>query len=64
MARNWLRQIGLALLVSRQTKLPVFYREYEGREHDSKLFAAVLGDIRARLTDLVGRDDGFDGGRR
>ena len=52
--KDWLRQIGLALLVSRQTKLPVFYREYEGREHDSKLFAAVLGDIRARLTDLVG----------
>ena len=38
----------------KQTKLPVFYREYEGREHDSKLFAAVLGDIRANPTDLVG----------
>jgi hypothetical protein len=27
--RDWLRQIGLALLVDRQTRLPFFYREYE-----------------------------------
>jgi len=52
--KDWLRQIGLALLVSRRTRLPIFYREYEGREHDSKLFAALLGDMSSRLTDLVG----------
>jgi transposase len=28
--RDWLRQIGLALLVARDTNLPIFYREYEG----------------------------------
>lgn len=36
--RHWLRQVGVALLVSRDNQLPFFYREYEGNCHDSKLF--------------------------
>jgi len=52
--KDWLRQIGLALLVSRQTRLPLFYQAYEGQEHDSKLLASVLEDIYAQLIDLVG----------
>jgi transposase len=43
--RDWLRQIGLALLVTRDTRLPVFYREYEGNRHDSKLFARILDEV-------------------
>jgi transposase len=43
--RNWLRQIGLALLVSRDKRLPLFYREYEGNRHDSKLFLEVIDDV-------------------
>ena len=43
--RDWLRQIGLALLVDRQTRLPFFYREYEGNRHDSKLFRSILDDV-------------------
>lgn len=43
--RDWLRQIGLALLVDRQTKLPFFYREYEGNCHDSRLFGSILDEI-------------------
>lgn len=42
--RDWLRQVGLALLVSRETGLPLFYREYEGNRHDSKVFARVLDE--------------------
>jgi len=43
--KNWLRQIGVALLVSRDTQIPLFYREYEGNRHDSKEFQNILGDI-------------------
>jgi transposase len=45
--RDWLRQVGLALLVTRDSHLPVFYREYEGNRHDSKLFARVLDEVLA-----------------
>ena len=53
--KDWLRQVGLALLVSRQTRLPLFYRVYEGQEHDSKLFHQVLDDILAKLSVLAGQ---------
>ena len=43
--RDWLRQIGLALLVDRRTKLPLYYREYEGNCHDSKLFGRIMEDV-------------------
>ena len=48
--RNWLRQIGLALLVSRDKQLPLFYREYEGNRHDSKLFFEVIDDVFQAMT--------------
>lgn len=50
--KNWLRQIGLALLVSRGAQLPLFYKEYEGNCHDSKLFNRLLENIFASLEDL------------
>jgi len=43
--KHWLRQIGLALLVSRTDQIPLFYREFEGNCHDSKLFNRVLQEI-------------------
>lgn len=43
--RDWLRQVGMALLVDRDTSLPLFYREYEGNRHDSKVFARVLDEV-------------------
>jgi transposase len=43
--RDWLRQIGLALLVDRRTKLPLYYQEYEGNCHDSKLFGRIMEDV-------------------
>lgn len=43
--KNWLRQLGLALLVSRGSQIPIYYREYEGNCHDSKLFNRILEEI-------------------
>ena len=47
--RHWLRQVGLALLVSRDNQLPFFYREYEGNCHDSKLFLSIIDTVVASM---------------
>jgi transposase len=54
--RNSLRQVGLALLVDRHTRLPIHYREYPGNCHDSKLFASLLEEIIAVMRES-GRKD-------
>lgn len=43
--RNWLRQVGLALLVTRDKRIPLYYREYEGNRHDSKVFIQVIDEL-------------------
>lgn len=43
--KDWLRQIGVALLVSRDGEVPLYYREYEGNRHDSKVFTRVVDDV-------------------
>lgn len=40
-----LRQVGLALLVDRTSRLPLFYREYSGNEHDSQVFNQVIDEM-------------------
>ncbi len=52
--RNWLRQIGVALLVSRDKRIPIFYREYEGNRHDSKLFLHIINELFETLTSYAG----------
>jgi transposase len=52
--RNWLRQVGLALLVSRDKRIPLYYREYEGNRHDSKVFLQVINDVFAAMRETVG----------
>jgi transposase len=43
--RHNLRQVGLGLLVARQSRLPLYYRVYPGNTHDSHLFRDVLDDM-------------------
>ena len=43
--RHHLRQIGLGLLVARDTRLPLYYCVYPGNLHDSKLFEAVMDEM-------------------
>ena len=43
--KHHLRQIGLALLVDSATRLPLFYREYRGNEHDSKVFHRIIDEM-------------------
>ncbi len=43
--RHNLRQIGLGLLVSRQSRLPLHYSIYPGNLHDSRQFEAVMDEM-------------------
>jgi len=57
--RHWLRQVGVALLVSRDNQLPFFYRAYEGNCHDSKLFGSVVDSVIAGMQQAVGKRCGL-----
>lgn len=50
--RNDLRQVGLAMVVTRQDMIPLFHQTYQGNINDTKVFAAVIGSIKNRLNAL------------
>lgn len=52
--KDWLRQVGVALLSARNSGLPLFYQEYAGQQHDSKLMSEVLEQMVQRLSRLAG----------
>jgi transposase len=47
--KHQLRQIGVGLLVDRNTQLPLYYRAYEGNTHDSKLFRNIVDEMFGTL---------------
>ena len=50
--RDDLRQVGIALLCSRQGGIPLWHQTYGGQVADATCFADVLPTIRQRLVDL------------
>jgi len=50
--RHHLRQVGLGLLVARESRLPLYYRVYPGNMHDSKLFHALMDEMFAVVCGL------------
>lgn len=45
MGRHHLRQIGLGLLVARDSRLPLHWSAYPGNLHDSKQFTAIMEEM-------------------
>jgi transposase len=43
--KHHLRQVGLGLLLDRESSLPLYYTTYPGNLHDSQLFSRVLDEI-------------------
>ncbi|MEJ5375728.1 MAG: hypothetical protein WHX93_04060 [bacterium] len=43
--KHHLRQVGVGLLVDRQSQLPLYYTLYPGNLHDSKLFHQVMDEL-------------------
>jgi transposase len=52
--RHDLRQLGLALVVSRDGQLPLFHLLYEGDRPDVRLFPEILTSVRTRVERLFG----------
>ncbi|MGC9337976.1 MAG: IS1634 family transposase [Candidatus Cloacimonadia bacterium] len=52
--RHDLRQVGLALLVTRDFQIPVLHHIYEGNIPDVKLFPAISQQLIARFKKLTG----------
>ena len=50
--RHDLRQVGLALVVTRKDFIPVFHHTYKGNMNDTKVFRQVLGRIKRRMKEL------------
>ena len=50
--RNDLRQVGLALVVTRRDFIPLFHHTYRGNMSDSTVFRQVVGRIKRRMNDL------------
>ena len=50
--RHNLRQVGLALLVERGLRLPLYYHVYPGNLHDSRLFAQVMEEMFGRVMEI------------
>ena len=50
--RNDLRQVGLALVVTRRDFIPLFHYTYRGNMSDSAVFRQVVGRIKCRMKEL------------
>jgi transposase len=47
-----LRQVGLALVVTRQDKIPLFHLTYEGNMSDANVFSVVIDKLKRRMQSL------------
>jgi len=47
-----LRQVGLAMVVLRETFIPIFHHTYCGNLHDATIFREVIGKVKKRLIEL------------
>ena len=50
--RNDLRQVGMALVVTRKDSLPLFHYTYQGNRHDSVIFNTLIEHVHHRLHNL------------
>ena len=50
--RHDLRQVGLALVVTREDQIPLFHETYQGNASDSNVFKGLVGRVRQRLESL------------
>jgi transposase len=50
--RNDLRQVGLALVVTREDQIPLFHETYQGNYSDSNVFKGLVDRVKHRLVAL------------
>jgi len=52
-SKHHLRQVGVGLLLDRESELPLYYKLYPGNLHDSKLFHRVMDELFGLITGLA-----------
>jgi transposase len=55
--RNDLRQVGLAMVVSREDYIPLFHHSYQGNLQDGTVFKELIGKIKDRMVSLGLKQD-------
>ena len=50
--RHDLRQVGLAMVVTKKDMIPLFHLTYRGNKHDSKIFNEIVTRIKTRMETL------------
>jgi len=55
--RNDLRQVGLAMVVSKEDYIPLFHHSYQGNLQDGTVFKALIGKIKDRMASLGLKQD-------
>ena len=55
--RTDLRQVGLALAVTQQDKVPLFHLTYKGNMNDSKVFNSIVSKLKNRMDQLKLQQD-------
>jgi transposase len=50
--RHDLRQVGLALVVTREDQIPLFHLTYQGNRHDGPVFSAIIERLKQRMLAL------------
>jgi len=50
--RHDLRQVGLALVVTREDQIPLFHETYQGNLSDGNVFKGIIGRVKQRLVAL------------
>ncbi len=50
--RNDLRQIGLALVVTKEHLIPLFHLTYRGNRNDTVVFKAIISRVKERMIEL------------
>jgi len=48
-----LRQVGMALLVSRKHQLPLFHKTYEGNKNDYTVFSETINELSSRIRTIT-----------
>lgn len=50
--RHDLRQVGLALVVTREDQIPLFHLTYQGNRHDGRVFGEIIERLKQRMLAL------------
>ncbi|MCX6930650.1 MAG: IS1634 family transposase [Verrucomicrobia bacterium] len=50
--RHDLRQVGLALVVTREDQIPLFHLTYQGNRHDGPVFSGIVESLKQRMLAL------------